>query len=83
MLLFRLSAEFELRLAERQFSGLLFQLPPRSTRAPAHSIAAPRATADFGHRRMIAFSADFAPRAASQRAGTGIRRLTRTGKGRG
>ena len=33
-LLFRLSALFLLRLAERRFSGLLFQEPPRSTRRP-------------------------------------------------
>ena len=32
MLLFRLSAVFLLRFAERAFSGLLFQEPPRSTR---------------------------------------------------
>ena len=34
MLLFRLSALFLLRLAERRFSGLLFQEPPRNTRWP-------------------------------------------------
>ena len=32
MLLFRLSGLFLLRFAERQFLGLLFQDPPRSTR---------------------------------------------------
>lgn len=31
-LLFRLSGEFLLRFAERQFLALLFQLPPRFTR---------------------------------------------------
>ena len=31
-LLFRLSGEFLLRFAERQFLALLFQLPPRLTR---------------------------------------------------
>ncbi len=32
MLLFRLSGVFLLRLADRQFLALLFQLPPRFTR---------------------------------------------------
>jgi hypothetical protein len=32
LLSFRLSGLFLLRFAERQFAGLLFQLPPRSTR---------------------------------------------------
>ena len=31
-LLFRLSGEFLLRFADRQFDALLFQLPPRFTR---------------------------------------------------
>ena len=35
MLLFRLSAVFLLRLAERRFSGSLFQEPPRTTRWPS------------------------------------------------
>jgi len=32
VLLLRLSGAFLLRLAERRFLGLLFQVPPRSTR---------------------------------------------------
>ena len=32
LLLLRLSGVFLLRLADRKFAGLLFQLPPRSTR---------------------------------------------------
>src|SRR3990172_722212 len=47
MLLFRLSGSFLLRLAERQFLALLFQLPPRSTGAPALATAAPRVAAVF------------------------------------
>lgn len=31
-LLFRFDGEFLLRFADRQFTGLLFQLPPRFTR---------------------------------------------------
>jgi hypothetical protein len=35
---FRLSGAFLLRFAERQFLALLFQLPPRRTRAEAMAV---------------------------------------------
>jgi hypothetical protein len=37
-LLFRLSAVFLLRTAERTFLGLLFQEPPRTTRRPPYGL---------------------------------------------
>jgi hypothetical protein len=39
MLWFRLSGSFLLRFADRQFLPLLFQLPPRSTRAEARAVS--------------------------------------------
>ena len=57
MLLLRWSGEFLLRLAERSLLGLLFQEPPRSTRAfrPLGRFCRPAGPASFGavgvHRR--------------------------------
>jgi hypothetical protein len=48
MLLFRLSALFLLRLAERRFSGLLFQEPPRAGRLAARSPAKDDTREDAG-----------------------------------
>ena len=53
LLLFRLPGSFLLRLVERRFLGLLFQEPPRSTRAGQGTGQAPREGSKTPPRKRV------------------------------